>query len=95
MDQAGLPAGLQLLAEVADVDLDDLRLAMEGVPPDALEDHTAVEDLIGMLQEEPEQLVLGAGEGYSAVAAPSLAGRGVQPQVGEAPLAPVGRHPAP
>src|SRR3712207_9189710 len=43
VDQAGLAVGFELLAQVADVHLDHLRLAVEIVAPDPLEDPLAGE----------------------------------------------------
>jgi hypothetical protein len=91
VDQARLATRFQLFAQVAHVDLDHLRLADELVPPPPLEYRSAVQHLIGMLQEEPQQLVLGRGEGDRAAAAPRLARRGVQPEIGEPELALIGR----
>src|SRR5579884_4297491 len=74
VDQARLPGRLQLLPQVADVDLDDLRLALEVVAPDPLIDAVAGEDLPRVLQEEAQQLVLGRRQGDGAAAACRLAG---------------------
>ena len=95
MDQARFAARFQFLAQVADVDLDDLGLADEIVAPHPLEDDSAIQDLIRMLQEEAEQLVLGRGEDHATAAAPAFPHRGVQPQVREAQLPAVAGRLAP
>lgn len=94
MDQAGFASRLQLFPEIANVDLDDIRFTVEDVPPDPLKDHTAIKDLVRVLQEQTQEFVLGRRKRDPAVTAPGLARSGVQTQVREAQLAPAMDGPA-
>src|SRR5919197_4649633 len=83
LDEAGFAAGLELLAQGPNVDVDDIRLAQEVVAPNALEDQVAGEHLAGMAHQELEQLVLAGGQLDPAIAAADLARAGVELQVGQ------------
>src|SRR5262245_22795233 len=84
LDQARLAVGLELLAQPHDDDVDDVRLAHEVGAPDPLEDRLAREDLAGVAGHELEQVVLASGQLDRAFAAPDLARRRVDRQVGVA-----------
>ncbi len=84
VDQARLAADFELGAELADVDRHQVRLALEVVPPDLLQDVGVGEDPPRVAHEEVQEVVLLAGQPDGAVGAASLAGAGVQHQVGEA-----------
>src|SRR5262249_58954771 len=57
-----LAAGVDLLAQVADVQLDHVRLAAEVVVPDPVEDLGLGPHPARVAHEEPQQLELGRGE---------------------------------
>src|SRR6476619_1400638 len=54
-----LPAGVDLLAEVGDVELDDVGLPTEVVVPDTIEDLRLAEDAARVAHQVPQQLELG------------------------------------
>src|SRR5690349_12655957 len=56
------PPGVDLLAQVADVELDDVGLAAEVVVPHPVQDLGLGQHPPGVPHEEPEQLELGRGE---------------------------------
>src|SRR2546421_2824213 len=56
-------AGVDLLAEVRDVELDDVGLPAEVVVPDAVEDLRLAQHPARVAHEEAQQLVLGRGQG--------------------------------
>src|SRR6185436_20460334 len=53
---------VELLAQVADVRLDDVRVAPEVVVPHVVEDLALRQDTAWVQHQEPEQLELGAGQ---------------------------------
>ena len=59
VDHRGAP-GVDLLPQVADVELDDMRLAAEVVGPDPVEDLGLGQHPAGVAHQEPQQLELGA-----------------------------------
>src|SRR6202044_1922589 len=56
------PARVDLLAQVADVQLDDMRLAAEVIVPHPVQDLRLGQHPPGVAHEEPEQLELGRGQ---------------------------------
>src|SRR6266508_1174416 len=58
-----LPAGVDLLAQVGNVELDDVGLAAEVVAPHAIEDLGLGEHPPRVAHQEPEQLELGGSQG--------------------------------
>src|SRR3954452_19950263 len=77
----GGPAGVDLLAEVGDVQLDDVRLAAEVVVPHAVEDLCLGEHPAGVAHEEAQQLELRGGEVELLGAPEDLVAVLVQPKV--------------
>src|SRR5205085_8224151 len=62
-DQLGLPRiPLDLLAQVANVYVDGTRIAVRGVPPEALEQHGPAEHAAGRTRQDREDLELDVGE---------------------------------
>src|SRR3712207_9228544 len=62
-DQLGVARVLlELLAQVADVDVDRARVAVGGVAPDALEQHRAAEHAAGVARQGGEDLELHVGQ---------------------------------
>src|SRR6266516_2386464 len=57
-----LRVALELLAQVADVDVDRARIAVLGVPPDVLEQRLAAEHAAGAVGEGAEDLELDVGQ---------------------------------
>ena len=57
-----LAPGVDLLAQVGDVELDDVGLAAEVVVPDAVEDLRLGQDPLGVAHQEAEQLELRRGQ---------------------------------
>src|SRR3954453_7337066 len=57
-----LRVGLELLAQVTDVDVDGTRVAVGGVTPHPAEEHVAGEDAARRAGERPEDLELDEGE---------------------------------
>src|SRR5262249_5888287 len=90
-DVTGLPhgadqrwaGGVELLAQVADVGLDDVRVAAEVVAPDVLEDLSLRQDTTRVQHEETEEVELGRGELDPALAAEDLVAALVEHEVGE------------
>ena len=78
------PVALELLAQVAHVRLDDVRLAAEVVVPDVVEDLRLRQDAAGVQQEVPQQVELGGGQLDRLAVAADLVGRLVHLEVGEA-----------
>src|SRR5438045_1855042 len=76
MDQARLAVSLELLPQVADIDLDQVRLAAEVVVPDPIEDHLARQYPARVVQEERQQLVLLGRQLDPTLTAERLAGGG-------------------
>src|SRR5206468_7795194 len=62
VDEPLLAVRLELAAQVADVDVERVRVGPEVVAPDLLEDHVAREHTLRVREEQLEQLVLGARE---------------------------------
>src|SRR5579875_1037912 len=58
LDESGLAALLELVPEVADIDLEHVGIAPKIVSPDLLEDHIPREHLAGMPHKEGEEFVL-------------------------------------
>src|SRR5438067_8592940 len=54
--------GLDLLAQVADVDVDRARLAIGGVAPERPEQHLPREDTRGLARQRPQKLELDVGQ---------------------------------
>ena len=52
MDQAIFSLSFQLLAQVANIHLDDIALTTKVISPDTIKDHIASEHLAGVTQEE-------------------------------------------
>jgi hypothetical protein len=71
------------LAEVADVDLDDVGVALEGVVPDVLQDLGLGDDLAGLAHQVLQQGELPGGEGDLDLAPPAAVGGGVEAQVAD------------
>ena len=65
----GSPFGLELAAQVADEDVDDVRLHVGRVAPDLGEQLVAREHLPGMARERLQQLELAPGQLQVAAAA--------------------------
>src|SRR6478672_1783646 len=65
---------IELLAQVADVGLDDVRVAAEVVVPHVVEDLALCQHPARIQHQEPEQLELGAGELDRLVATAHLTG---------------------
>src|SRR5258708_38958619 len=57
-EQRPLGAGVDFLAQFADMNVDDVGLRIEVIVPDALEKHGARHDLIGMAHQVLEHLKL-------------------------------------
>ena len=74
---------VDLLAKVADVDVDDLRAGIEAVAPVVVEDLGAAEHAAGVLHQVAEKRVLLGGQLDGAGAAGDLAGVGVEDEVGD------------
>ena len=74
---------LELLAQVADVGLDDVAVAPEVVVPDVVEDLGLGQDVAGVEQEEAEQVELGGGQGDDLAGPGHLVGVLVHLDVGE------------
>ena len=85
MDDPLLALGLELAAQVADVDLEDVGVAAEVVVPHPLQDGRAGQDLARVLQEQGQQVELLAGQRDGPLA-PDLVGGAVHAQVAEAQL---------
>ncbi len=68
LDDTMLSVGLDFLAQVAHIDLDNIALAAEVIAPDAVVDHLAGENLVGVAHKEVEQIVLFCGEFNATVA---------------------------
>src|SRR5689334_20468304 len=83
MDQPRLAAGLGLLAQVADVNVESLRVGSEVVVPDAFEDLLSGQDPPRVLEEELEQQVLGTGQLQHTVAALDRVADRVELEIGE------------
>src|SRR3954451_15121981 len=66
------PAGVDLLAQVGDVELDDVGLAAEVVVPHPVQDLRLGQHPLGVAHEEAQQLELGGGELDELVGAADL-----------------------
>ena len=77
------PPGVDLLTQVADVELDDVRLAAEVVVPHPVQDLRLGQHPPGVAHEEPEQLELGRGQVDEVAVAADLAGVLVHGQVAD------------
>src|SRR6188472_18731 len=73
---------VELLAQVADVRLDDIRIAAEVIMPHVVEDLALRQDAARVQHQEPEQLELGAGQLDQRVTATHLTCLLVERQVG-------------
>ena len=69
---SGGPSAIQLLAQVADVGLDDVRVTVEVVAPDVVEDLRLGEHQARVLHEVAQQVELGRGEPQGLTGAPDL-----------------------
>src|SRR5262249_54305767 len=76
-----------LVAQAADVDLDDVRIGDVVVTPDAVEERLAGEDLTGMGDQEFEEVEFARGQLDRTIGAPDLPGLAVDGQVAEAEAA--------
>src|SRR3954466_15830411 len=74
---------VDLVAQVADVDVDDVRAVLVVVVPGVLEQLVAREDLAGVAHERLQELELLGRQVYLAVAPPDPAGGGVELQVAD------------
>src|SRR5437764_10571425 len=91
---AHLPAGVderraqrvKLLAQVADVGLEDVGIAFEVVLPHVLEDLHLGEDPAGIEHEVAQEVELGRGQVHEHPAPPDLTGVLVENEVGELEL---------
>ena len=72
MQQPGLPLGLELSAQVPEVDVDAVRRLAEVEAPDLLEQVGAGQDLPGMAEERLQDGELGTRQPDRPVAAPDL-----------------------
>ena len=79
---------VELLAEVGDVDVDDVFVADPGGVPDGVDELAAAEGDAGLGGQDVEDVELGAGERDGLVADPDLAAGGVDAQVAEHARAP-------
>src|SRR6266849_8656557 len=70
LDQTRAAAQLELVAQVLDAHVDQVRVAEVVEAPDILQDLLAREHLAGMTQEQLEQLVLARGQLQQIAAAP-------------------------
>src|SRR5258708_2492148 len=82
-----LAVGLELAAQIADVDIERVRLRSEVVAPDLVEDHVAAEDLALVGDEQLEELVLRARELDLAVPAATRHRVAIDDEIAEAQLA--------
>src|SRR5437879_6420297 len=83
VDQPRLALGLELAAQVGDVDLEGIGAGAEIVAPHLLEDPRPGEDHPRVAQEELQQAELGARELELALAPPDLHGLQVQHHVAD------------
>ena len=81
LDRGRTAAGIYLVPEVADVDVDHVGAGVEGVVPDCGEDLLPAQHLTGMAHEVLEEHELAAGEVHGLLAAPHPARAEVDPQV--------------
>src|SRR6195952_1941329 len=81
VDEARLALGLGLAPQVADVDLEGVAGGREVVAPHLLEDLRAREHPARVRQQQLQQRELGAGEADRPLAAPDVAGVGIEAQV--------------
>src|SRR5262249_33983878 len=72
---------VEFLAQMPDIDLDDVRVAVEGEVPDVVQNGALGEYLAGTAHQELEQRELAGGEADLGVAAPDPVCGRVQPQV--------------
>src|SRR5215203_724395 len=72
---------VDLVAQVADVDVDDVRAVLVVVVPGVLEQLVAREHLAGMAHERLEQLEFLRRQGHLGFPAPHAPGGGVEPQI--------------
>ena len=79
LDRRAAERPVELVAQVADVDLDDVRVALEVVVPDVVEDVALRHDLALAAQQVLEQRELARRQVDSAPAPPR--GRRVEPEV--------------
>src|SRR6478672_6556518 len=89
-----LAAGVDLLAQVGDVELDDVGLAAEVVVPHPVEDLGLGEHALGVAHEEAQQLELGGGELDELVGPADLVAVLVEHEIADDQLGtlPRGRH---
>src|SRR5256885_5008959 len=81
--QARWRSVVELVAQVADVDLDDVVVARVVVSPDAVEDGALGEDPARLLEQHHQEVELARSQVDRPAAAADLAGLGVQLEVGE------------
>src|SRR3569833_1422930 len=67
--QRPLEIGIDLLPQLADVDVDHVRLRVEMIVPDILEQHRAGNDLAGVSHEVLQELDLPGLQRYAALTA--------------------------
>ena len=84
MDQAGLEIAVHLLAQVVDVDVDEVRPGVEVRLPHLFGDLRAADDPPGVFGQIDQQPVLLGREPYGRIAAPYLLADRVDAQVGAA-----------
>src|SRR5690349_13872873 len=81
LDRVAPERMVDFLAQVADVDLDDVRVAVEMRVPDVLQDGGLGRRLPGAAQQELQHGELARGDGDRCVAAGYPAGRRVERQI--------------
>ncbi len=81
LDRVPAERAVELVAEVAHVDLDDVRVAFEVVVPHVVEDLALRHDIAASPQQEFEERDLAGGEVDLGVAAPRPLGGGVEAEV--------------
>src|SRR5215467_4940240 len=72
VDQAGPSLGLQLLAEMADVDFQDVGVDLAAVSPDPLQELLAGQHLPGVTQKEQQKSILLHGQFHEISSPPDL-----------------------
>src|SRR3990172_1286379 len=81
VDEVRLAVRVQLLAQVAHVDLDRVRLNIEIISPDLLEERFLVHYLPGVPRQVFQELEFAGGQGYVTCSAGDLAAGGLHYQV--------------
>src|SRR5581483_12161096 len=78
LDQAGLAGDVDLVAQMLDVDIDDVARAIEREVPDVFGDHRARQHGAGAPHEVLEQRVLARGDRHRAAVAHDRACGGIE-----------------